>query len=316
MITVSTIIPTFNRASVIANAVNSALGQQGVNQEIIVIDDGSDDSTREVLLPLMDRIRYIHTNNRGVSAARNTGIQEANGEWIAFLDSDDVWHPKKLVLQLECVTETGADICFCSSVDEDRNDLDDLSLMDPELSEKSIKYYAPTDLRILRLRRYPFVQGTLIKRELLLQIGGFDTTLHVAEDIDFIYRITLISGHSVINRKLVTISRRRKVPGLSDAIDIASARRNYECSLRVQSKFFWRLAPLDKKLAAVVRKRILYFVSRLAEVSCASGEKFIAQRYAMEGLDVRADWKSFIRNILILLAYPFMEKIFSSKWKT
>jgi glycosyltransferase involved in cell wall biosynthesis len=100
--TVSVVIPTFNRARLVARAVESALDQQGVETEIIVVDDGSTDDTERVLTPFADRIRYIKQENQGVVAARNRGMQLATTPFIALLDSDDIWLPWKLAVQLRC----------------------------------------------------------------------------------------------------------------------------------------------------------------------------------------------------------------------
>ena len=90
---VSVIIPTYNRAAYIVEALESVFAQTYGDCEIIVVDDGSTDDTKAVLQSHMARIRYIYQENAGVSVARNTGISAATGEWIAFLDSDDQWRP-------------------------------------------------------------------------------------------------------------------------------------------------------------------------------------------------------------------------------
>lgn len=99
--TVSIIIPTFNRAWCIADAVKSVLSQnyQG-DMELIVVDDGSTDNTWEVLKPFLDKITLLRQENRGVSAARNHGIEKSCGDFVAFLDSDDLWMPDKLSCQM------------------------------------------------------------------------------------------------------------------------------------------------------------------------------------------------------------------------
>jgi len=90
---VSVIIPTYNRAKDCLSSVRSVLGQTYANVEIIVIDDGSTDETSESLFSFDHRIKYIRQENSGVSAARNTGLAAATGDYIAFLDSDDTWLP-------------------------------------------------------------------------------------------------------------------------------------------------------------------------------------------------------------------------------
>ena len=100
MAAVSVIIPTYNRAAKAARAVSSVLFQTFSDYEVIVVDDGSSDGTREALAPFGRRIRVLsHGENRGVSAARNSGIRASQGSLVAFLDSDDYWFPEKLSTQ-------------------------------------------------------------------------------------------------------------------------------------------------------------------------------------------------------------------------
>jgi len=97
---ISVIIPTYNHGQFVTQAVDSVLQQTLHPLEVIVVDDGSTDETREKLRCYGERIRYIYQTNQHLSAARNTGIKLARGEWVAFLDSDDMWHPQKLERQL------------------------------------------------------------------------------------------------------------------------------------------------------------------------------------------------------------------------
>src|SRR5437868_2002167 len=98
---VSVVIPTYNSASFLSQSIESVLQQTYDNFEVIVIDDGSTDNTEAVLSDYKDAIHYIKKNNGGPSGARNLGIAEAKGEFIAFQDSDDLWLPEKLQLQME-----------------------------------------------------------------------------------------------------------------------------------------------------------------------------------------------------------------------
>src|SRR5258705_10332336 len=98
---VSVIIPTYNRAECLRSAITNVLNQTFQDFEIVVVDDSSQDHTREVVNSLDDkRIKYIrHERNKGVAAARNTGVSNAKGDYIAFLDDDDEWFPEKLKKQ-------------------------------------------------------------------------------------------------------------------------------------------------------------------------------------------------------------------------
>ena len=92
---ISVIIPTWNRAERLVNALQSVFSQSLLATEVIVVDDGSTDDTREIVRNQFPDVRYLFQQNKGVSSARNTGIKAASGDWIALLDSDDHWQPRQ-----------------------------------------------------------------------------------------------------------------------------------------------------------------------------------------------------------------------------
>lgn len=111
---ITVIIPTYNRAHLLPRAISSALKEVRRGDEIIVVDDGSTDSTEQVLKPMLDRIIYIRKQNGGAGAARNIGVRKTRTPLLAFLDSDDEWLPGKLELQRRLM-EARPDILFCFS---------------------------------------------------------------------------------------------------------------------------------------------------------------------------------------------------------
>ena len=112
---ISIIIPTYNRGKIISNSIKSVLNQTFKNLEIIVIDDGSNDNTKEIIDNLNDgRIKYIQLNkNCGGSFARNFGIKKASGQFISFQDSDDIFLPNKIEMQLKNIINKKSDLDFC-----------------------------------------------------------------------------------------------------------------------------------------------------------------------------------------------------------
>lgn len=312
---VSVVIPTFNRAAEIGAAVESVLAQTLTPHEVMVIDDGSTDCTAEVLRPLMGRIRYIRKANGGASSARNVGVRESTGDWIAFLDSDDLWDGDKLRKQAACVERTGAKVCFCVCRDEAGNTLDSLRSMDPSLPEGAVAFYRPGDCRLFYHRSHPLVQSMLVSRDAFTRYGPFDETLRVAEDTKLVYRLLLDCGYAVVNERLVTVCRERRVPGLSTTTDLESAFKRFDCYTRVQAEVYWRLVPLDRAASGQVRRKMLYFCSRQAEIACALGRREVARNLAIAGLDTRAGWKCWIRNCLILIAYRVAKRKFGEKWR-
>ena len=106
--TASVVVPTYNRAEWIGATLRSVLSQSSQPHEIIVVDDGSADGTETVVGAFGARVRYVRQENAGVSAARNHGARLATGEYLAFADSDDLWHPRKLEVQLTALQTSGA----------------------------------------------------------------------------------------------------------------------------------------------------------------------------------------------------------------
>jgi glycosyltransferase involved in cell wall biosynthesis len=116
---VSIIMPAFNRATTLPRAIDSVLRQTFADWELIVVDDGSTDETLEILAHIEDpRIRtYRHPQNRGVTAAKNTGLDQIHGDWFTLLDSDDEMVPDALAVMLECAERTGANAVTCNCLD-------------------------------------------------------------------------------------------------------------------------------------------------------------------------------------------------------
>lgn len=188
---VSIIVPTYNREKTINRAVQSILQQTYKYYEILIVDDGSTDNTKEVIRKIEDdRIRYIrYENNQGVSHARNVGIQEARYDYIAFLDSDDEWFPVKLEHQMQKMLESPDDVglVFCRMGGFHR-----------ESSERYIlppKEYTPEILegnifRPLLLHNVIGLPTMIVRRKCLEQSGGgFIESLRCLEDWELILRI-------------------------------------------------------------------------------------------------------------------------------
>ena len=98
---VSVVVTTYNQRAYIAAAIESALGQTFSDREVVVVDDGSTDGTDAIVVSFGDRVRLIRQENQGIAGARNTGVLNARGELVAFLDGDDLWEPDKLAFQVE-----------------------------------------------------------------------------------------------------------------------------------------------------------------------------------------------------------------------
>ncbi|MDD4938655.1 MAG: glycosyltransferase [Candidatus Omnitrophica bacterium] len=179
---ISVIIPTYNRAQYIREAIDSVLEQSCKDWEIIVVDDGSTDNTRDILKAYA-KVRYIYQKNKGPGAARNLGVRNSRAEHIAFLDSDDLWLPEKLKKQRE-VLESRPELAFvCSQtcVIDDKGKL--LFYWRREKDNKEC---------FEGLREENFISTTtvLMRRECFESVGGFDEKLSNAQDYDLWLRLS------------------------------------------------------------------------------------------------------------------------------
>ena len=189
---VSVVIPAYNAEKCIERTVNSVLAQTLMPDKIIVVDDGSTDGTANVLAKYGDKIKYIYQENAGVSAARNTGIEAANSEWIAFVDADDEWLEDKLELQNELLKRNPELVwvsanfmrCLC---DEGRSG----PTVDPQKTKQTLagKDYHEEFFVACKANTAGWTGTMMVKRNVLIEAGLFPEGLAVAEDIDLWFRI-------------------------------------------------------------------------------------------------------------------------------
>ncbi len=196
---VSVVVATRNRRPLLARALRSVLAQQGVDLQVIVVDDGSDDGTAGYLHDLGDhRLTVItHEQARGVTAARNAGIERACGAFVAFIDDDDVWAPEKLLDQLRAMEDTPSARWACTGAVLVDPDLRILGPQDPPRD---------TDLGDLLLARNAIpggASGVLAATDLVREVGGFDAALSRLADWDLWIRLALRSPCASTPRTLV-----------------------------------------------------------------------------------------------------------------
>jgi glycosyltransferase involved in cell wall biosynthesis len=178
-------IPTYNYGRFLPHALDSVLGQTYPAREVIVVDDGSTDETPSVLARYKDRIRVIHQCRSGPSAARNAGVMVASGELLAFLDSDDVWLPRKLERQVQRLqTEPGLGLIHCG--------IEEIDVTGASFRRRLDGLEGWIADELLLMRRAVILgggSGSLIPRRVFAVAGGFDESLQAAEDWDLFYRI-------------------------------------------------------------------------------------------------------------------------------
>lgn len=183
---VSVIIPTYNRATLIKRSIQSVLKQTFDDFEVIVVDDASSDNTEEVIASLQDvRIRYFrHESNRGGSAARNTGIEKAQGDLIAFQDSDDEWLPDKLEKQVKTIQQADPSVGLVYTgfwrIQGDTKEY----LPGPHIKKTEGDIHQE-----LLKGNFITTQAVLVKKECFQKVGGFDDSLPRFQDWELFLRI-------------------------------------------------------------------------------------------------------------------------------
>lgn len=180
---ISVIIPTHNRRHLLARAVLSVLAQTYSVCEILVVDDGSTDGTSEMIVADFPQVKLIRQANRGVSSARNTGIAQSCGDWLAFLDSDDEWLPDKLKRQVETLSQ---------HPDGQIIHTDEIWMRDGKRVNPGKKHRKPDGWIFSNCLRLCCVSPSsiVISRAVFDNLGNFDESLPVCEDYDLWLRMS------------------------------------------------------------------------------------------------------------------------------
>lgn len=202
---VSVIIPTYNRAAILPKTIDNIFCQSYKEFEVIIVDDGSTDDTADVLRRYGNRIRTIKQENRGPACARNRGVEAAQGEYIAFQDSDDLWEPMKLERQVALLERFGVSVpvCLCSALYRMINGRPftsfDIARIHPPLAEGLWTNVAD----VLVSRFVLFNQTSVIRRSSIDRVGVFDESLPYLEDYDLPLRLAMEGPWALIKDPLV-----------------------------------------------------------------------------------------------------------------
>jgi glycosyltransferase involved in cell wall biosynthesis len=192
---ISVIIPAYNRVTTLARAIDSVLAQSYKVDEIIVVDDGSNDATSEVA-KVYEEVSLLRQNNMGVATARNNGVMMASNEWIAFLDSDDTWHPKKLAFQVAFHKKNPSSLVSYT---------DEVWIRNEKECPVPKKFHKPEKVLFKDALDYCNIapSSVLIEKKYFERVGGFDESMEVCEDYDLWLRILKEGEIDLIPQKLI-----------------------------------------------------------------------------------------------------------------
>ncbi len=274
---VSVIVPSYNSAAYLPEAIDSALNQTAAPLEVIVIDDGSTDETAQVLERYRGRIQAIFQQNKGPAAARNCGIAASRGDLIAFLDADDVWLPEKLEKQLAYLALHPA-ACMVHS---------QMYYWNPETGEKSLERhrrrheFAGSCYHRLFFRPAVIPSTMVVRRECLAKVGTFDERIRraTAEDYDLCLRLARDYEFGFVDDPLILY---RQHPGSSTKKQVLA---NYEDNLFVVRKLLEDDPRLRQELGrSVVNDRFFGLLFDIGYCHYEAGRPWAARPYFLQAL--------------------------------
>jgi glycosyltransferase involved in cell wall biosynthesis len=259
---VSVIIPTYNRSVEVRNAIESVLCQTFTDFEVVVVDDGSSDDTGKILRETYgDRIRYYFQTNQGLSAALNKGLAEARGEWVAFLDSDDLWEKEKLEWQFKALEQFSPRCGACYTDTRFFNYPETRTMF--QLAEEHDRHEGTMGVstNVLKLVVSPGGAGMVVcicsvlaRADLVRKAGEFDRNLRFGMDSDFLFRLARLTGICYVNRPLILVDRS---PGESRHVGVSAEWNKLEFVLRQTQIRFEKFQRQSEGLPTKMRKLIL-----------------------------------------------------------
>jgi len=270
---ISVVIPTHNRGDIVDKAVRSAQNQTYKNIEIIIISDGSEDNTDEVVNKLCaedERIRYFSYHpGKGGNVARNTGIKEARGEYVAFLDDDDEWHDEKLAKQLDVFASDDEIGLVCTGINGVRTNSSAKTIFIPPAVRDSSKL-------ILLRNCIGSTTTVMVKKELFDECGCFDENLRALQDYDLWIRLCQKTRVGVVREPCVEYLNDPAGEQISKYTD-----KYIEAISYIDNKYQELISQLSKKNLAI-RKNV--FILLIAKKGIRNGQRGLAIKYTFKAM--------------------------------
>ena len=282
MSTVSVIIHTYNNERFMAETVESVLNQTYKDYEIIVVDDGSVDGTRDALMPYMQKIRYHYKENGGIASAKNAGISLSQTEFVAFLDHDDLWVPDKLQLQMEHFNENPQIGLVYAKYTSFRDG--------KELRTKPEKGYSGWIFKELLSKSFIQTSTVVVKRECLDAVGPYDETFSLGDEYDMFLRIARKFQCGFVDKGL---TRYRVHDTNASNNDFLFDNEN----LGVYKKIYNNFTDLDGVEKKILRKRIARYSMKVAEGLYSQGKLEESKEYQKEANNFLPFYKRITSNL-------------------
>lgn len=286
---ISIIIPAYNVARYISETLRSVFAQTCDDYEVILVNDGSPDTEEFecAIQPFRDRINYLKQENRGASAARNTGLRSARGELIAFLDADDLWSPNYLAEQLKFIGEYGCDLACADamilgvSADAGRSYMDSLMAAAPPEGRL-------TFLELVSAERSLITSGVVVRRDLVLEVGLFDEALRNAQDFDLWLRLARHGARLAYHRRVLLSYRSRPDSLTGDAIN--SHRRELRVFDKIEQSYDFTPAE-RREVSAVIRSRRALLEYELGKLYLVPRDFARARESFVNANNLQRSWK-------------------------
>ncbi len=301
---VSIVIPAYNVAEFVGETLKSVFSQSFADFEVVLVNDGSPDTDRleAALEPYIDRIIYLKQVNSGASVARNTGIDHARGEFIAFLDGDDIWHTDYLQSQLAAIESRSLDMVYCDAELFGQPSGLGRTFMEKAPSNGEVDVDALLDLRCNVI-----TSGTLARREIIIKAGMFEAERVQGEDFHLWVRIAHVGGKIGYQRAQL-LRYRVSVDGFSgDSTNRVT--RAIDVFKRLDADL-----DLTEKQRGIIRSRIYGFEADLAVVKgkayLLAGDFDLARREFRKANQRRSSLKLVIVSIAALLAPGILMRLY------
>lgn len=310
---VSVVIPAYNVAPFIRETLASVFAQTIANYEVIVVNDGSPDTVEfeRAIEPYRERIRYFRQENRGASAARNAGLRAARGEWIAFLDADDLWLPAYLDEQLRFIREHNCDlVCADAMIFGDSADAGQ-TYMEAVMESAPVSGEV-TFLDLVSSDRSLMTSGVVARRDLILAVGLFDEALRNAQDFDLWLRLARHGARLAYQRQVLLRYRARPDSLSGDAIN------SHHRELRVFDKIeqSYPLTPAERAaVAPVIRNRRALLEYELGKLHLLPGDFARARESFARASNFGGGWKPKVALCLTRVVPHLMKAIYLSRTK-